>query len=491
MKKNEDVKENKKNKETKEKEEIIGIFNIYTENIKVYNKFMNDLFSKISKDNFFFTKKKKKDLLKNMKENVNYLVDFIYNLDEKNNKDIYNCLSTIYGAFLGDAIGAYCEFKRPNLNNMKLIFVGNPLFGNDPGQVTDDSEMAIASAFALMDNPEKENINSDYLYYYYGLWHISKPKDEGITTRKALNIFDIAKFNPMDNNNYEKEFKIIEKNNNNSLANGFLMRTSPFIVWCYFRYNQKIVNTLKNNNPNQKELLELFQIIKNQAKKDNICTHPNDTLSVSHSIFCIMTLGAICGLKPNQIINIIKLLLKDNYFDNKEIIDIKLMIMEELNNYEKNKSLSQFEYGFQYFTSKDKSINTHMGFYYHAFRLTLYYLYYFDEIKNEKNFSKYRTIMNQICSFGGDTDTNAAIVGTVIGPLIGYKYFGKDDLNKMIKLIPNKRFIFSPALMIIYVYFIKDDKYNNGKFNYNFLKMILSFLFDKIDINNLINIFNI
>ena len=32
--------------------------------------------------------------------------------------------------------------------------------------------------------------------------------------------------------------------------------------------------------------------------------------------------------------------------------------------------------------------------------------------------------MNQICDFGGNTDSNAFIVGTVIGPLIGYFNFG-------------------------------------------------------------------
>ena len=34
--------------------------------------------------------------------------------------------------------------------------------------------------------------------------------------------------------------------------------------------------------------------------------------------------------------------------------------------------------------------------------------------------------MNIICNCGGDTDTNAAIVGCVIGPLIGFDNFGRD-----------------------------------------------------------------
>ena len=73
--------------------------------------------------------------------------------------------------------------------------------------------------------------------------------------------------------------KKLKKSNDNSLANGHLIRTSLFIVWCYFRFNSKIINVLKQSNHNPKELFELFLNIQIQIKIDNICTHPNDSLS--------------------------------------------------------------------------------------------------------------------------------------------------------------------------------------------------------------------
>ena len=477
------------------KSEIEIIYENNTKDINSYNLFMQTLFSELSKKQFSIlkgTKLTKDDLINYMKKNVSVLVNYIEQLDENDNKnkEIYNCLSCIFGAFLGDATGAYCEFKKPNFDNINKIFKGKPMFGDDPGQVTDDSEMAMASSFALMDNAEFNDINSDICYYYYGLWHISRPRDEGKTTRAALRLFKAINYDPEKQDNYKNEFDKIKSCNDDSLANGFLMRASPFIVWCYFRFKEQITKIFNTTNPNSQDLFELFRIIKNQAKKDNICTHPNDTLSDAQSIFCIMAFGAIYGLKPNNILLIIETLLNNDYFNKKGINNIKKMIMDELKKYknDKNKELTNIKNIFQYFTVGEKSVFTHMGFYYHAFRLTLYYLYYLDDIPEEENFTKYRTIMNQICAFGGDTDTNAAIVGAVIGPLIGYKNFGKNEFNQMISLVPRKRFIFSPALMLIYVYFIKDNN-NKGKFEMNFLKMFLTLSFKNIDMNNLNDIF--
>ena len=207
-----------------------------------------------------------------------------------------------------------------------------------------------------------------------------------------------------------------------------------------------------------------------------------------------MALAAIIGYKPKEIINIEENLLKNEFFDKGLLKDIKAMIMNEIETYRKEEKenegikLSQEEKGFKYFTSGEKNVYSHMGFYVHGFRLTLYYVYHFDEVEEDKinNYSKYRVIMNQICTYGGDTDTNAAIVGAVIGPLIGYKNFGNDDFKKMVELVPIDRFIYSPALMILYVNFLKKSN-NDGKIKdkMNFLRMILDISKNEINIKDL------
>ena len=58
-----------------------------------------------------------------------------------------------------------------------------------------------------------------------------------------------------------------------------------------------------------------------------------------------------------------------------------------------------------------------MGFYKHAFNLTVYYLSVLDkETKDNKKSLKdfYTDMIYDISDFGGDTDTNGAIVGIVL-----------------------------------------------------------------------------
>jgi len=478
--------------ESKENLESDKIFKNYFEDDASYYKHISLLFQNLKEKKFQFndTKKSKKDLIKNMEKNIKNLINYITELKVKENKEeeVYRSLSCIFGSFFGDAIGAYCEFKKPSIQNIKNIFKGNPMFGDDPGQVTDDSEMAIASAFAIMENIKLE-LNSNYLFYFYGLWHISKPKDEGNTTRKALKPFtkiDITKLN-LKINSFNEIFKDIEKDNKKSLANGFLMRTSPIIAYLYFKYKSEITQIFKEENNKKRILFSLFELIKLEVQKDNICTHPNENLCISHSIFCIMSLGAIYGLNSIQILNNVKALLSNEFFNVKRDHDIKDIIMKELDAFDKKVVSSSFDSAFNYFTTGEKNVTNHMGYYVHAFRLTLYYLYFFNEINKEKEYSKFRVIMNQICSFGGDTDTNAAIVGAVIGPLIGYKDFCDGEFLKMISLVPKNRFVFSPALMIIYVYFLKNNiNYIElkGKF---FIRTLLKLLYEKIDLNDILN----
>ena len=57
----------------------------------------------------------------------------------------------------------------------------------------------------------------------------------------------------------------------------------------------------------------------------------------------------------------------------------------------------------------------------------------------------------------------------------------------MVSLVPKKRFVFSPALMIIYVYFLKNNINNKNHKGKYFIRILLKLLYDNIDLTDLIN----
>ena len=463
--------------------------------VQIYSNIMEELFTvgifKPSKKILSFKilpNLKEKELKNNFIKNIKKLIERIKSIIKSpQHDDTYKVLSCIYGAFLGDAMGAFCEFQQPNKNNSKNIFkLANTVIGGELGQVTDDSEMALSLAYAIMDNPMKDQLIPDFLYFYYGAWFKTKPLDYGKTTKNALKEFNFVKNNP-NLNNFKDIEKTIFENNYDSLSNGFLMRKSPFIVWLYYRfYNDidKAFNKTNNDMNDFTDLINLYLKIRSLSEFDNKCTNPNKQVHVASGFYCLLALMAIKGLNSKMIIYNISKFCQCPYFQSLQKNDdekfVSDLILYYLNMFKKK----DFDLWNTFGDMQNKECVYHkMGYYLHAFKLTLYFLYNFDNIKKNHPEKKYKEIMSQICDLGGDTDTNCCIVGAVIGPLIGVSNFGK-ELNKMIELIPTDRAIYSVAMILLFVIYlnksnkdenlVKNDKY--------FLKQILIMLYGNIEL---------
>ena len=423
-----------------------------------------------------------KQLRNNFKKNINKIISYIKIIINSPELDIYKVLSCIYGAFLGDAMGAFCEFEQPNKNNSKMIFkTENTVIGGVPGQVTDDSEMALSLAYAIMDSPLKEELSVDYIYFYYGAWFKTNPLDYGNTTETSLKPFDFITFNPNKYNFGSIETSILQ-NNFNSLSNGFLMRKSTFIAWFYYRFYAEINQTFSDID-NSKGLLELYKKIKHLSYADNKCTNPSEQANAVSAIYCLMALMAIKGLTANVIIHYISNLCRDSQFrnnsnDEKFIAEIILYYINLFNskNFEFNKVFGDL--------NSQECVFHKMGYYLHALKLTLYFLFQFDYIEPNQPERKYREIMNQISDLGGDTDTNCCIVGAVLGPLIGMSNFGK-EFYRMVELIPPNREIFSASLALLFVIYLKKSNRDNDLIGNNkyFLQQILTMLYGDIELD--------
>ena len=375
-------------------------------------------------------------------------------------------------------MGATTEFSEKNKNNHNNIYRNDSTF--KPGQITDDSEMAMSQSFGILDNYKYKSLNPNLLYYYYVLWYKSNPLDIGTTTRRALSLLDIDKTNITDKIIFTQKIKAnIKIKNSGSLSNGFLMRASPFATWFYMTNRNYVKEMLQTKST--KEYFELYQKIYEEMKKDTQLTHSNEETSFGGSLIIFM---ALCSLEQrysgNDIIQMMNILFMNNHFDdknNKIEHELKLHfenILKEINKPDFNKDIF---FGNLYYQ---------MGFYKHAFNLTVYYLSIFDdEIKNKKVSLKdfYTNMIFDISDFGGDTDTNGAIVGIVMGPLVGMENFDRKYFDIFLNFYSRERLIYTNVFMYYYAEYLtsiengykKLDR-NKGNVSFYFMEKFLKLL---------------
>lgn len=113
----------------------------------------------------------------------------------ENDQKFNRALGAVYGAFLGDALGSHCEFETSvtaSLLNRVMEMPGEGTFHTDPGQLTDDSELALELSTALLGYSPSNTLadQMDFLISNiaknYVKWLGSRPFDIGHTCRTAF-----------------------------------------------------------------------------------------------------------------------------------------------------------------------------------------------------------------------------------------------------------------------------------------------------------------
>jgi ADP-ribosylglycohydrolase len=282
----------------------------------------------------------------------------------------------------------------------------------------------------------------------------------------------------INSNIFNNEIKEKIKNENiNSLANGILMKISTFIVWFYYKNKLAIQQKLNSNNSEQFYLI--YKKLYDNVTVDVDITHPNKENIVASALFSFMVLCVMNKFSGQQTIDKLFILLKNNNFLKGEENILKNKIEECLKNF-KSKNFDRFKYF--------EKVTKQQGYYFHAFELSLYYLT--DERIKKQEKEIYLTIIGEICNYGGDTDSNSAIVGTLIGPLIGYLNFRKIKENvfeEFLNFCDENRLIYSSSLMYFFVEYLEQNfsNINKNKFvdkniKYNTLFNILRMMTEKI-----------
>ena len=303
-------------------------------------------------------------------------------------------LGCIAGAFIGDSIGSYLEFNchpSDKIVDEAMTMSGGGTFNLVPGQVTDDSELALCLAQGLISG--NGYLHLDHIAAKYRDWIQSYPFDVGNTIGTALYpVYEInkkvGKFSF-----YKKIFESASKNNMNSESNGCLMRITPLVVWC---------RNLSNED------------IKKAVEADVKLTHPNETV-VEACYFWVLALVKLINFKNNPSLTTnenIKIRMKTVYDK-----------MESLITQTQNKDIWEWWKTVQ--NEEIMDANVKMGW------AKIAWTYGFIFLK--RGVTDYEKIIRKIISKGGDTDTNACIVGGMIGAAIGLENIPSEYLKTMIR----------------------------------------------------------
>ncbi|TGO02819.1 hypothetical protein PN36_18580 [Candidatus Thiomargarita nelsonii] len=287
----------------------------------------------------------------------------------------FGCL---LGGCVGDAAGATLEFIRhkPSLAEVKVAMkmFGGGVWGLAPGQITDDSELALCLAQALS---LSSTFDLETIAQHYAKWVESEPFDMGMTTSQSLGCFLSSKWKSICN---QQGYAVGMSQAASQLcmgskANGSLMRIAPLGVWGH-RFDDN----------------ELAHF----AEQDSSLSHPNE--SCRHAVACYVIAISSLINKPG---------------------DRKLAFERAYNWAVSHGNI--FERAYNWATShvnevpswlKDAKNNVDVPYHPHAGFLKIGLTHAFRHLLLGTD---YVDAIQETLEGGGDTDTNACIVGGLIG----------------------------------------------------------------------------
>ena len=284
----------------------------------------------------------------------------------------------IYGALIGDAAGGVLEFMgRPPSKAEATRALGMPgggVFGLAPGQFTDDGEMTVTLLGALAHNKGAYVGNS--VAAAYNAWAHSNPFDIGMATRSALFVRESVSHGPASIAVLIKEqAKAV---NHGSKANGSLMRATPLgIAACLCSISEILAMVLE----------------------DVQFTHPNVACVASTTAYVLAVRHLILFPK-----------------DNRGAEEAARGYLTEAN----SEVLQWLE---DAVAGNLPAAYPQAGFVRYGFTYAFHFLHHAYRV---------RDAIHQTLLMGGDTDTNACIVGGLLGAYNGFSALPKASLDGLL-----------------------------------------------------------
>lgn len=268
----------------------------------------------------------------------------------------------ILGAFIGDASGATLEFlgRKPARKEVQsaMKMTGGGVWRTAPGQITDDGELTLALCHALNDGDKYNPL--DVARSYRG-WYLSNPFDIGSATSNALGAGELDDVDLAEKIRYNAATCNI-----GSKANGSLMRATPLGVWSARVSMEEAINA---------------------ARLDSRLTHPNQSCQWAVAAYVLAIRHLV--LHPGDHVGAV------------------LCARDSLSCTEASEVLGWLQ---DALTGALPAFFPMAGFVRIAFTHAMHHL------SIATNFFEG---IDQVLAGGGDTDTNACIVGGLLGALHG------------------------------------------------------------------------
>jgi len=304
--------------------------------------------------------------------------------------------SAAYGALLGAAVGDSCgsflEFHRsaitPQLVDEALTMPGGGVWRIASGQLTDDTELALCLAHGLLEAATQVTESSSVKYgglpasciaRWYSKWIASPPFDCGNTCAASLG--HARNFSAADDVSDLPAAAMTAAAASRSMgskANGALMRLTPLPI-CYHRCTDEQLARL--------------------AATDAQLSHPNPTCQLANSVYAIAIAALIQQPHDRQA----ALSRSIDYLQ--QCRSLSSVPAEAVDEVECWLRLAAAAGGSGLADARHEA-----GYVKHAFTRAFYHLIHS---------SSYEAAIRHTLLAGGDTDTNACIVGGLIGAAVG------------------------------------------------------------------------
>jgi ADP-ribosyl-[dinitrogen reductase] hydrolase len=319
------------------------------------------------------------------------------------------CCGTLYGALIGDAFGGRYEFADDDdfleLQNTIPLFNSNgdficrefiPILGEGiwdltPGQITDDGELTLTLAAALITNSKNINIQESIASMYRG-WYESNPFDIGESTKNS--------FSQKTTKEMLEASKKYHLSSGGAMSNGMLMRISPIAIVVAGMISQ--IQTTFKREINSKE----YASIRSFVKQDTFLTHHSEeALDYTTSYVLFIAYNIVNGGGSDNISNFINLIKKHQNINSGDWYKIFM------NGFDLNAKLAH---------SPQTLIGDCRIAYQLAIRKGL--------LVSDKRMDFTEAIVSTV-KLGGDTDTNACIVGAMCGSIVGMNGIPKEWIS--------------------------------------------------------------